>query len=409
MSTVTLDDVLSSHFEHVKFDKRFCDALYRFQVSFLNRDAEHLAFFGSPLIGVHVVRWRVADTMKFFHDVCGIDAARLERDIRTVTTIVHEYKIESDSLNLTLMYILHRLLTEGKLSEKERERGAYDAALIFFYRCIVIRQSDYFHFPADPKIAAAAYARLSNKFLIKQVGSWRKVMEYRAKALLDKKDSIHYASLIAFEDDRAITYAISDSENRIRELYKNYYRVFDEAYTEGDRIQSSSSTFVNAEGEETLKEKVKSTEQYINYIRQAILDKPTFVRTDMVKVIIDINTNTSQRMMLATLEWLSDHYNDPKWHKKIDDWLTLIVVHSFYLIAQSSDLELRDFPRLLTSLKNLYLSTRSSDPDLLKIRKQGDELIKAANGKVNNSLAMATRTATILYITLRAISVSAVK
>lgn len=403
---ITLLDVLDRQFEELVVDKKLIERIYRFQVEFLNRDAEHLAFFGSNLIGVHVIRWRVADTLKFYREVVDLDYGALEKAIRTVTTIVHEYKISGDVLNLTLMYLIHRIASSGKLVERDRQRGCYDTALVFFYRCIAIRQSDYFHFPADPKVAQAAYAALSNKFLIKQLGSWRAVMEYRAKDLIDPK-GLHYKSLVDFTNDQAVTYAISDGENRIRELYKTYYREFDHAHKQGHRIGSSSATQIDLEGVETLKEKVKSTEQYINYIRQAILDPDSFVKPDLVQVIVDINTNTSYRMLSSTLAWLAEHYNDPKWHAKIDQYLKLIVIHSFYLLSQTESASLKDYPGMLLTLKNFYLSTRSNDKELLEIRKLGDGLIQAANGSVNNSLAMATRTATILYITLRAIVVTA--
>lgn len=405
---VTLADVFDEHFKDVPMDRGMADRIYRFQIAFLNRDAEHLAFFGSNLIGVHVIRWRIGtDTPKFFHDVCKVDFAALERDILKVTTIVHEFKISSDLVNLTLMYLIHRLLTSPSLNQSQRERGAYDTALIFFYRCIAIRQSDYFHFPADPKLAAAAAAALTRKFLIKQLGSWRAVMEYRAKDLTNK-EGLHYKALVAFTNDDLIAYAISDSENRIRELYKAYYAVFEQTRASGSRIGASSSTVVDVEGVEKLKEKVRSVEQYINYTRQAIVDKHSFVKPELIKVITDINTNTSQRILTATLTWLSDNYNNPKWHKEIDDWLSTIIVHSFHLLENLKESETRDYPTLLVNLKNLYLSTRSVDQELSKIRKQGDKLIKAANGRVNTSLAMATRTSTILYVTLRAL-ISSVK
>lgn len=405
---VTLKDVLDVHFKDVKFDKRLIDAVYRYQVEFLNRSTEHLDFFGSNLIGVHAIRFRVADTLKFYKEVAQIDYLSLEKDLKRVTTIVQEFKITSDALNLTLMYMMHRILTSSKLSEAQKARGAYDTALVFFYRCIAIRQSDYFHFAADPKVAQAAYADLSNKFLIKQLGSWRAVMEYRAKELCDPK-GLHYKNIVAFEDDSQIVYAISDSENRIRDLYKNYCAAFHKAYAEGSRVTTTSSTIVDMEGVEKVREKVKSTEQYVGYIRSAVLDSPSFVRPELVEVVISINTNTSQRMLSSTLSWMSENYNQPKWHLKIDTYLRLIIVHSFYLLNESGASEMKDYPSMLSSLKNLYLSTRSSDKELLEIRKLGDELIKAANGHVNNSLAMATRTATILYITLRAVIVTAAR
>lgn len=405
---ITLLDVFDKAFEEVVIDKRLIDAIYKYQTEFLNRNSEHLAFFGSNLIGVHAIRFRTSDTLKFYNEVLDVDYAVLEKEVRTVTTIIHEFKISGDIMNLTMMYLIHRILGASKLSDAQRKRGIYDMALVFFYRCIAIRQSEYFHFPADPKIAQAAYASLSNKFLIKQLGNWKAVMEYRAKDLTDPK-GLHYKALVTFTDDQHIVYAINDSENRIRDLYKNYYVAFNDAYKEGNRINSTSSTMVDVEGVEKLREKTKSTEQYVSYIRTAILDKHGFVRPELIEVIVNINTNTSARMLNATLCWLSDSYNDPKWHGKIDEFLRLVIIHSFHLLSEVDAQHSRDYPTLLMTLKNLYLSTRSSDTELMKIRKLGDELIKAANGKVNNSLAVSTRTAIILYTTLRAIIISAHK
>lgn len=399
---ITLSDVFDAHFAELKVDKGMIDSAYRYQIGFLNRDSEHLGFFGSNLIGVHSIRFRVADTLKFYKDVCKVDYAALEKDLATVTTIVQEYKISSDAMNLTIMYLIHRILSSPKLTQSQRERGAYDMALIFFYRCIAIRQSTYFNFPADPKISQAAYANLSNKFLIKKLGSWRAVMEYRAKELLDKK-AVHYPHLVAFDDDAAISYAISDGEGRIKDMYKNYCVAFYAAYDAGSKIQTTSSTIVDTEGEEKVREKIKSTEQYVNMIRSLIVDKNGFVKSDLVKIITEINTNTSQRMLTSSLTWMVEASLDPTWNKKIDEWLSLVIVHSFYLLTGLSAQELRDYPTMLTTLKNLYLSTRSVDAELLRIRKLGDELVKAANGKVNSSLAMATRTSLILYVTLRAL------
>jgi len=402
---ITLQEVLDEQFKETVFDKRFIDRVYKYQVAFVNRNSEHLEFFGSNLIGVHAIRFRVADTLKFYKDVADVDYTELERALKTVTTIVQEFKITSDALNLTLMYMIHRVLTSSKLTPSQKDRGVYDLALVFFYRCIAIRQSDYFHFPADPRIAQAAYGELSNKFLIKRVGSWKAVMEYRAKELIDPK-GIHYNTLLLFKDDMGVTYAISDSENRIRDLYKNYYAVFHKTYTEGSRVSSTSATMLDVEGEEVMREKINSVEKYVTLTRQCVMDKLSFVKPELVSVVIDINANTSNRMLTHTLGWISESYNDPKWHNRIDTFLSLVVVHSFHLLNETGSSELKDYPSVLTTLKNLYLSTRSSDRELLEIRKEGEAIIKAANGKTNNSLGMATRTAVILYVTLRALTLS---
>lgn len=398
----TLKEVFDEVFKDLDISK-VLPALYRYHVNYLNQSQEYLSFFGSNLIGVHVIRFKESDILNFFKDVLKASYIEVDRELQKVTTINHEFKIQSDTMNLTIMYLIHRISREMKLSEDKRRRGCYDAALIFFYRCIAIRQSTYFHFPADPKIAQAAYAKLSMKFLIKRLGTWKAVMEYRAKDLINP-EGIHFKNLQLFEDDAAITYAISDSENRIRELYKNYYAFFHAASVTGDAIRSSSSIIVDMEGIEKIKDKTRSVDHAISFIQSIVHDEPSFVKIELVNIITDINTNTSRRMLVNILTWMAKHSSEIKYHKVIDEFLKLVIVHSYHLIAEMGIGENNDVASILVTLKNLYLSTRSTDPDLMKIRRLGQKIVKEAGGKMNTSLEMASRTSLILYVTLRAIS-----
>ncbi len=405
----TLKETFDKLLVGVVIDAGLCHRLYRYHVDYLNQSKEYLEFFAGNQIGVQVVRFTIQHTKNFFQDVLKLDMLEVEREVRQVTTINHDFKISSDPMNLMLMYLIHRIGTSLKLKEKERERGMYDAALIFFYRCLVIRQSEWFHFTADPKIAQAAYARLSNKFLLKQLGSWKEVMDYRAKDLVgikhankeDSKGSIHIDNLLVFEDDLATVYAIGDSENRIRSMYKYYYREFDKAVTSKDMILSASSTIIDVEGIEKLRDRTRSVEQAIALLQNTIHDKNSFVKPEYVKIITDINANTSQRMLVSVLEWISENYTTTKHHKKLDEFIRTIMVHSYHLLNDMAPGETHDLAMVLVTLKNLYLSTRSTDPELAEIRQLGQTIIKEAAGKVNNSLEMATRTSVILYITLR--------
>lgn len=401
---LTLIEVFNEHFSKVKFDKRLTKALFQYQLQYINQNREHIEFFGSNLLGVHVVRFKDSDVLRLYNDILDIDYYQLTNDIRKVTTINHEFKVSGDVFNLTCMYLMHRILNSKDLVDKDRQRGVYDVGLIFFYRCISAILSYYFRYPSDPKIAQSAYARLSNKFLIKKLGSWHRVMEYRAKELVDPK-GLHYKPLSAFNDDQAIVYAINDSQGRVRDLIKNYYAEFVKVHNEGESIGVTTSTYFDAEGEETIKEKTKSVETYIAYIRHVVIDKDTFIKDDLLNVITNINSNTSYRMIKQVLNWLTEHYNDGKKHVLIDEFLKLVIVHSFYLIQQHIPASRqRDYAYILSQLKNLYLSTRSNDPELLKLRELGEDIVQSANDKkVSNSLSMATRTSLILYITLRAL------
>jgi hypothetical protein len=109
-------------------------------------------------------------------------------------------------------------------------------------------------------------------------------------------------------------------------------------------------------------------------------------------------------MIKTTLNWMVDNYNTDS-HMTIDDFTTSVIVYSFYLLNDNENItNLRDYPKILTELKNLYLSTRSTDNDLIKIRDLGTDIINKSNSsKLSESLIFSTRTSLILYITLRAL------
>lgn len=400
---VYLADVFDEYFKNFKFDNKLARGLYLYQIGYINRNREHLEFFGGNLLGVQVVRFKDSDVLKLYEEVLDIDYLQLSKDISKVTTINHDYKVSSDVLNLTCMYLIHKFLTSKVINDKDKQRAAYDCALIFFYRCTAALLSYYFRYPSDPKIAQLAYANLSNKYLIKKLGSWHKVMDYRANDLINK-ESIHYKKLLTFNDDAATVYAINDAQGRIRDLIKNYYAEFAKVHVDGKSISTTSSTFLDAEGEETIKEKTKSVESYISYIRNTLIDKNSFINDELLSVINRINTNTSYRMIKSTLSWMVEEYNS-KNHTLIDDFVTSTIIYSFFLLNDNENItNLRDYPKILTTLKNLYLSTRSTDEDLIKIRELGEKVVTLSNkSKLSNSLVYSTRTSLILYITLRAL------
>lgn len=402
--SLQLKQVLDECFKEVKFDQKLAKSMYQYQLWYVNKSQEHMEFFGGNLLGVQVIRFKDSDVAKLFDDILKVDYYDINDRIKEVEDIRQDFKISSDTFNLVIMYMIHRFLTSPILSDSQRVRAAYDTGLMFFYRCVAAILSAWFRYPTDPKIAQAAYARLSNKYIIKKLGNWQKVMDYRSKDLIDKK-GIHYKNLVTFNNNLSIIYAINDSQGRIKDLIKNYTNEFMKAKEEGSSISTTSSVFLDVEGEETVKEKTKSYENYITYMKTIIVDKHTFIKSDLIGVIAKLNSNTSSRMIRQVLEWIQVNYSDQKNHKLTDDFITKIIFHSFHLIqTQMANQNLRDYPVILVNLKNLYLSTRSTDQDLIDIRNLGEQIINLSSGnKVSNSLMMSTRTALILYITLRAL------
>ena len=398
---ITLRAVFDALFDNTRFDSTFAKRVNAYQVGFVNRNQDHLEFFGGNLLGVHVIRFKDSDVNKFFDDVLDIDFDYVKKAVRTVTTIDHSYKVAGDVFNLTLSYIIHRCLTSEYLDDKKKMRAAFDTSLIFFYRCICAVHSYYFKYPFDPKIAQEAYARLSGKFLIKQLGSWQQVMIYRAERLLEK-GSIHLDQLYRYDSDEAVVYMIEDSQGRIKDLVKNYAIELYKTHEEGANISVTSGTTFDVDGEETIRDKTGGAESKIQQMRTYISDKNSFIKDDLVAIIARTNSNTSARIIKHSLNWLVDNYAVAKYSKEIDEFLSKTVVQTLYMIETHIPVnKRRDMPLILKTIKDLYLSTRTTDADILRIREIGDKIIKNANGRVSNSLALSTRTSLILYIALR--------
>jgi hypothetical protein len=146
---------------------------------------------------------------------------------------------------------------------------------------------------------------------------------------------IHRKTLELFNNDLKVVYLLSDSQGRIRDLMKNYYAEFIKVHESGEGIGTSSSIIIDIDGEENFKEKTKSVEAYVNYARQLITDKHGFVKDDLISVVTKINTNSSFRIIKNTINWVVDKYTDPKEHKLIDEFMSLVVIQTLFLIENN--------------------------------------------------------------------------
>ncbi len=401
MSRVQLVEVLDPRFGKVKFDNRLAKALYRFNVEYVNSNREYIEFYGGNLLGVQVVRFKDSDVNHFF-DILDVDVLTLSEDLKAVTDINQDFKISSDVLNITIMYLLHRFINAPNIDGRTRDRALYDVAVLFFYRTIAALLSYNFKYPADPKIAQKAYANLNNKYLIKRLGSWAKVVDYRANKLIDPK-GLHYENLKAFKDDLTIVYAMNDSQGRIKDLIKNYYAEFAKVHRDKESIGKTSSTVTGIEGGEEVKDKTHSIEKYVYYVKDLLTDEHGLIKDDLLKIISRINTNVSYRSLKTVLQWTVEHYNQTDQHKTIDEFIDVAIVHSFYLIEYTiRPSNLRDYPHILTQLKNLLASSRSTDKDLVLVKERGDKVVTLAFPyKISQPLVLATRSSLVLYLVLR--------
>jgi hypothetical protein len=403
-------DAIRAGFERdcasLPIDANLVRQLRLYQTGFVNKNQDHQVFFGGHLLGVQVVRFTPNDLQAWFDDILHVDE-------ETIFETHHKnpvlngangiYHVAGDPMNLSCAWLLHKLHSNPKMSFEVRRQAMIDVLLIMQYKFLTSRLYRLFRYPADREVAEAAYAQLNNKYKIKELGSWLAVLQERAEDIV-KPNSIHYDAIAKMDDDRKVVYLINDTQGRIREMLKNIYDIFLKTHAAGERV-SATSAVAEFDGVEAIRDQTNGMEIYKRYLRSVVVDKNAFIRPELLKVVGALTESAREKHVVATLEYISaNHLRNTV--DEIDVLLDSTMVHSFrYLSANVTSLRSTvDLPAMLTRLKGVYTSSRSTDPDLLALRQLCERVVKHAIHTSTPAVIAAVRTAVLLYLVARAYS-----
>ena len=186
-------------------------------------------------------------------------------------------------------------------------------------------------------------------------------------------------------------------------MLKNIYNVQKNLQT--TTITSSSSTFIESDGEEVLKDKEKSLETYKRYLEGIIADKHSFIKLDLISIIENSNKTMPSQMFRSTLSWISDTYGKGSEGKlEIDEIVVKLMNHllSYLYLNRNTMKNKSDISGLLSKMKGVYTSSRTTEETLLEIRDDMEGIVRRATKVKSGSAIAATRTGVMLYIVLRA-------
>lgn len=400
---VTMKDsmlkIMQDHTTHWKVDESMIKKLKGYVARFMSKNDTHIQFFGSNLTGVHPVRFVTADRNEFLIDILDIEESSARRRVLALPNIKAHWKRPTDIFNLSCLYLAH-CFRHSKLPVEKRQEGEFLSMLILNIRFITSILANSFPYPANEDYARATYSALSRRFLIKQYGSWAKTLEARAKDIVSDQ-SIWKDVIDDYDDDVRIVKAVNDIQTRLRSMVKLIWRVF-EKIRQNDRKQMSNSDVVNLDGEMVIKDITRTLPGYKNYIHDVCMDKNTLIKAELVSIISSLMTNMSDKLVVKTLEGISQDCQ--KGVKDTVQWVDDIMVHAFDYIASEPQLRQRvaDKELLLSKMRGMYASSRSTDPHLLKLRDHGEHIVKRHAQTQNAALIASIRTSVMLYILLRA-------
>lgn len=389
---------------HLKFDITLARKVVEFQTAFVNKNEDHVAFFGGVLTGVEVVRFTSLDMNHFFSDVLKINELELEDELHALKSVEAHRNVSGDVFNHSCLWLVHKFLTSN-LPDKDAKRAALSSALLLNYRYLTSLLSWYFKFPANPEDAQAAYSRLTKKSAIKQYGSWHALLEARCQDFFPPS-GLHQKTVMSYEDDYAIIYALNDSQGRIRSMMKHLMGELIAAKHAGARVRAVSST-VELDGEGFLRDKARGMGTYSQYLFNILADEHTFVKQEIVGILSEALHTAPPHFVTECLVWMSKNYKTSK-GKDIDPLITEVLIHSFNYLEGNRNImrETVGMDGFIMRLKGVYMSSLSTDPRLARIRLLSDNIVAAATTSRNQATHAALRTAIMLYIVVRAFSMN---
>lgn len=390
---------------HVKIDKAFYKKVCELEARFVNKKQEHIEFFGGTLTGVQVVRFTDEDRDKIFSDILMVDDAALEEKLHALKDINTAWIISSDVFNLSCVWIMHAFDNSKFLDEEERIEGKLRICLYLQYKFLTSILFRLFRYPADPQVAAATYAQLSYKYVLKQQGSWGGALRFRANEVITK-NSIWASTVNKLNDDYRVVQMLNDIQGRIKDMLKNIFSLHIRINEQGGRI-SSSNSLVETDGEMILKDKTKNISIYTRYIRGVVSDRTSFIRQELLDVIANAIQTMPPKLLHQTLDWCSTNYRHLD-NNIAEEAIDLIMDHAFDFLSDNKDL-LRskgDLVGFISKLRGTYMSSRSTDKKLIQIRELSETIVKSATKTKNDSVIASVRTGFMLYIVLRSFTMS---
>lgn len=397
-----IKSIFDSRLANLTLDTKFFNSIHQYVEEFKHRDENNINFFGSNLTGVYPVRFKTTDRHAWLIDIIDIDELDTRREIIQLPTVDANWVRGTDIMNLSCLYLVHRISTNKSLSDKVKYQAGMDVLLALHFKLIGSLMAHYFKFPADERLAQMTYAQLSKKYMIKQYGSWYRVLEERCKDILSRT-SIHARTIERFDDDSGIQNMITDVQGRLKAMIKNIWEVFDKVRNADNKLMSTSGS-IELEGKMVMRDLIRKDTPYLRYIEEIAADEVRFVKIELVKVIGNVMQTMSEDFLVDALRELSKRAG--KQNQMVVDMNKEIILHAFDYFNRDrfAATKINDYKTLLIKFRGLYMASRNKEERLLKMKDDAEKLVKDSIKSKNMTVIASVRTGVLLYVLLRTFS-----
>ena len=380
-------------FKAVTVDEDLYKKIKLYRINWAQKNNDHIEFLGGTLLGAQPVRFSTLDEDIFFTDVLNVDRDTVVSNIKITKGIDYRRKVEANPVYLSVVYLSHCYLL-SRLPEKIKIDAVKELYYIFAYKTISSLIMHYFKFNPDISLLKVVESKLSGKFLIKQVGSWQELFEYRAKDILPS--GLHFNRIKKLTTDDALR-IVRDLQTRIRDIVKNIYAILIEVKENNEKIISTNN-IVQGEDGVVIGDIINGNDVYVKELNRLLTSERDLIDMDLIYLLESVIKNLDKDDLITTLQYICN--NDFNVKQKMSE--TIMVAGLDQLHKKGIDQFQKDFLNVLKTIRAYFISNHLSS-NCKELKKDLELVVVNALKIKRNWRTMLVATNVTIYLFCRTI------
>lgn len=393
--------IMQEEMQHVRIDQRLLRDISFYLKSYINKNEEHVNFFGGNLTGVNKITFSTEDRNFWLVDLLNLDDRVVRNRVRQLEHIGDGWVRGTDGLNLGILYLIH-LIHHAKIDEKSKTEAILNCLVVLQIKFLSSLLHGYFSYPCSEALALAVYEELSRKFYIKKYGTWLAILEARALDIY-KKGEIHYQTIETFESDEKIQYFITDVQTRIKSMVLNIFEVTMRLKDKGVGMKQSNM-LVEQFGRIEVRDIERHFDEYLKYLIDTIHEPRAFIKSELIEIITDSITTMPGKLLNDCLLVISNQMQNDD--RVLQEHIRETIIYLFdYLKKNKRNVEdLSNLGNLVLQLKSVFTASKTNSATVIKLRDYFDTLVKKNIKNKNPATISGVRTGIVLYLMLRTLT-----
>ena len=364
---------------------------------------------GNKSFGVNIRDINKKSSEQLPKELDDVNIHKLKKMIGEVDTVNKDFKVVSNPFNIFITYLLHRVLISD-LSPNIKDIVIFKILMFFQYKFFTSVVNSRFRYTPNEAVMQATYESLTNKFALKQYGTWYGVLESRAKQFMDNHK--HLQTLILYKDDAAILYVISDLQTRVRNQLMLVIREFMATKENHDQIASYSYIGTNEDNEKILIDIESTYDIMIANVYQDSLAVTRFLDDRALQItaalfsqlniakLRSLIISFSELAVKQTRAGQQNLIRDINGTEILEGANVLIqhILQKSYRYVVNNKISLHQPALIIRAIRDVYGSSRILDPGILQVRESVAYMINNLSDSKRTETLSAFKIAFVLYI-----------